>query len=72
MTSLRHESRVEKALANLRAMGLSADILPENDNEVSIFIKLDSLLNLIRRRIPYPQCKVYYEEPFIVVYLWRG
>jgi len=72
MTQLRYESRVEKALANLRAMGLQVDILPEGNNECFIFISLDSVLRLISRRIPYPSHKVFQEDPFIVIHFWRG
>jgi len=69
---LRYNSSIEKGLENLRAMGLSVDVLPEGENEVYIFIKLDSLMKIVERRVPYPQKKVYYESPFIIVYLWRG
>jgi len=69
---LRYDSRVEKALANLRAMGLNVNLQQESQDELYIFITLDSVLRLIQRRIPYPQNKVYYERPFIVVYVWRG
>jgi hypothetical protein len=72
MPQLRYDSRVEKALRNLRAMGLQVEILPEGDEQVNIFIKQDSLLRLIEKRIPYPQRKVYFEHPFIVVFMWRG
>jgi hypothetical protein len=70
--TLRHNASVEKALANLRAMGLQVDCLPENEDEVMIFINLESLCKLVSRRIPYPQKKVYVELPFMVVHLWRG
>lgn len=69
---LQYNTSVEKSLANLRAMGLRVQLMPETDDEVYLFIDLDSLLNIIARRVPYPQKKIYYEKPFIVVYLWRG
>ena len=69
---LRYNTSVEKSLDNLRAMGLRVELLPEGDNEVYLFITLESLMKIIERRVPYPQKKVYYEQPFVVVYLWRG
>jgi len=69
---LQIDTRVEKSLANLRAMGLKVELLPESDNEVLIFIRLDSIVKLIERRIPYPNKTLKIEHPFIVVDLWRG
>jgi len=70
--SLQYNSKVEKALFNLRSMGLKVHLQPEGTEQVYIFITLESLMNLIKRRIPYPQKRVYIEEPFLVIYLWRG
>jgi len=69
---LRYNTSVEKAIDNLRAMGLRVNLLPESEDEVYLFIELQSLLNIISRRIPYPQKKVTVEKGFVVVYLWRG
>jgi hypothetical protein len=65
-------SQVEKALDRLRAMGLKVDVLPEGDDVAFIFIQLDSILNLISRQMKYPNKKVYFEKPFIVIKVWRG
>jgi hypothetical protein len=65
-------SQVEKALDRLRAMGLKVEVLPEGDNVAFIFIQLDSVLNLISRQMKYPNKKVYFEKPFIVIKVWRG
>jgi len=65
-------SQVEKALERLRAMGLKVEVLPEGDNVAFIFIQLDSVLNLISRQMKYPNKKVYFEKPFIVIKVWRG
>jgi hypothetical protein len=65
-------AQVEKALDRLRAMGLKVEVLPEGDNVAFIFIQLDSVLNLISRQMKYPNKKVYFEKPFIVIKVWRG
>jgi len=65
-------SQVEKALDRLRAMGFKVEVLPEGDNVAFIFIQLDSVLNLISRQMKYPNKKVYFEKPFIVIKVWRG
>ncbi|MEM2696239.1 MAG: hypothetical protein QXU09_04815 [Thermoproteota archaeon] len=65
-------SQVEKALDRLRAMGLNVNVLPEGDDLAFIFITLDSVLKLISRQMKYPNKEVYFEEPFIVIKVWRG
>jgi hypothetical protein len=65
-------AQVEKALDRLRAMGLKVDVLPEGDNLAFIFIQLDSVLNLISRQMKYPNKKVYFENPFIIIKVWRS
>jgi hypothetical protein len=65
-------SQVEKALDRLKAMGLKVDVLPEGDNLAFIFIQLDSVLNLISRQMKYPNKKVYFENPFIIIKVWRS
>ena len=65
-------SQVEKALDRLRAMGLKVEVLPEGDNVAFIFIQLDSVLNLISRQMKYPNKKIYFEKPFIIIKVWRG
>jgi len=70
--SLQYNTKVEKAMENLRAMGLKVEIMPESVDECFIFIRLDSLLRIIEKRIPYPNKKLKIEEPFIVIDLWRA
>jgi hypothetical protein len=65
-------AQVEKALERLRAMGLKVEVLPEGDNMAFIFIQLDSVLNLISRQMKYPNKKIYFEKPFIIIKVWRG
>ena len=67
-----YHPQVEKALERLRAMGLKVYVLPESDNRAFIFIELDSVLRLIDRQIKYPNRRVYFEKPFIVIDVWRG
>lgn len=71
MTNLRNHAEVEKSLRRLRAMGISCEILPEGDNDCNIFIKLDSVMRFIEKGISYKQKEVKYEEPFIVIHLWK-
>lgn len=72
MTQLIHHSQVEKALDRLRAMGLKVELLADGDNRAYIFITLDSVIKLIEKQIKYPNRKLYYESPFIVIEVWRG
>jgi hypothetical protein len=65
-------AQVEKALERLRAMGLKVEVLPEGDNMAFIFIQLDSVLNLISRQMKYPNKKIYFEKPFIIIKVWRS
>jgi predicted KAP-like P-loop ATPase len=64
--------QVEKALNRLRAMGLKVELLADGENKAYIFITLDSVIKLIERQIKYPNKKLYYESPFIVIEVWRG
>lgn len=67
-----YNSQVEKALERLRAMGLNVNVLPEGDDLAFIFISLDSVLRLIAKQMKYPNKDVYFENPFIVIKVWRG
>jgi hypothetical protein len=67
-----NNAQVEKALDRLKAMGLKVDVLPEGDDLAFIFIQLDSVLNLISRQMKYANKKVYFENPFIVIKVWRS
>jgi len=71
MTSLIHHAQIEKALNRLRAMGLKVELLADGENRAFIFITLESILKLIERQIKYPNRKLYYENPFIVIEVWR-
>jgi len=55
-----------------RVYGLKVNVLATADNEAYIFIELDSVLRLIERQIQYPNRRVNFEEPYIVIYVWRG
>jgi len=66
-----YHPQVEKALERLRAMGLRVHVMPEGDNMAFIFIDFNSVLALIERQIKFPNRKVYFEEPFIVIKVWR-
>jgi len=63
---------IEKSLRLLRAMGLKVNVFATADNEAYIFIELDSVLRLIERQMQYPNKRVNFEEPYIVIYVWRG
>lgn len=67
-----NHSVVEKSIRRLREMGLQVYVHPKSDDLAFIFIKLDSVLKLIDKQITYPNRKVYFEEPFIVIEVWRG
>ena len=70
--SIKLDNRVQKSLRRLQAMGLKAHIEVEGKDRGYIFIDLNSLLNMIYRKITYPNRKVYFEYPFIVVEIWRS
>jgi hypothetical protein len=72
VTQLVHHNQIEKALDRLRAMGLKVELLADGDNRACIFITLDSVIRLIGKQIKYPNKKLYYESPFIVIEVWRG
>jgi hypothetical protein len=70
--ALQYNSSIEKAMDNLRAMGLKVELLTEGENRVFIFIHLDSIVRMIDRRIPYKNHKIKIEQPFMVIDAWRG
>jgi len=69
--SIAVHAEVEKALRRLRNMGLRVSLTPVSDDVALIFITLQSVLNLIRKQIKYPNVEVRYEEPFIVIKVWK-
>ena len=64
-------AEVEKALRRLRNMGLKVSLTPVGDNAALIFITLQSVLSLIKKQIKYPNVEVRYDEPFIVIKVWK-
>ena len=62
---------IEKSIRRLRAMGLNVNILPEGRNEAFIFITLDSILKLIGSKIKWVNKKLYIEDNFLVIRVWR-
>ncbi|MBS7613618.1 hypothetical protein KEJ48_05180 [Candidatus Bathyarchaeota archaeon] len=71
-TQIANHSVVEKSIRRLREMGLKVQILPKGNDEAYIFIKLDSIIKLIDKQITYPKREVKFEDPFIVIKVWRG
>lgn len=71
MKTVAQNDVVQKSLRRLRQMGLNVNLQTEGDNQAFMFITLDSLLKLIEKQITYGNRKVYFEEPFIVVQVWR-
>ncbi len=69
--SLEQHDVVQKSLRRLKAMGLNVRVYSDNPNEVYLFIDLESVTKLIDKHITYPARKVYMEDKYIVVYLWR-
>jgi len=70
--SIANHAQVEKALERLRAMGLKVSIYPEDDNTAFIFITLNSILKLIEKQIKFPNKQIYYENPYVVIKVWRN
>jgi hypothetical protein len=72
---LAKDTRIIRAMKNLRAMGLDAKLVPISDNEVSIFISLGSIAKLIERKIAYPNkfLKITNvdNKDYLVIDLWR-
>jgi hypothetical protein len=71
MTELQYNEVIEASLRRLRAMGLDVHLLPESNNECFIFIRLSSLVDIIRKQVTYQNKKITLEKDFIVIYLWR-
>ena len=71
MAKLVNNPVIEKSVRRLRAMGLNVHILPESDNEAYIFITVDSILKLIGSKIRFPNKKLYIEDNFLVIRVWR-
>jgi hypothetical protein len=52
-------------------MGLSVYVEPKGEDEAYIFVKLDSIIKLIDKQITYPNRKIYFDNPFIIIQVWR-
>jgi hypothetical protein len=68
---LANHSVVEKSIRRLREMGLTVYVEPKGEDEAYIFVKLDSIIKLIDKQITYPNRKIYFDNPFIVIQVWR-
>jgi len=69
--SVKNDKRIEASLERLRAMGLRCYLDTEDDNTAFIFIPIDDIAKIIRKRITYPTVKVYREEDYLVIKCWR-
>jgi len=72
MRAVLSDSRVEKAIRRLKAMGLDVKVLQLNPREGFIFVSLDSFARLVRKQIKYPNVKVEIESNQLVIYVWRS
>jgi hypothetical protein len=52
-------------------MGLRCHITAEGDNVAYVFIPIEDIIKLIKKRLTYPSTKVYYEDNFVVIKAWR-
>jgi hypothetical protein len=71
MTELQYNEVIEASLRRLRAMGLDVRLLPESNDECFVFIRLQSLIDIIKKQVTYQNKKITLEKDFIVIYLWR-
>jgi hypothetical protein len=69
-------SQVEKGVRRLRNMGLKVSVTPVNDNVALIFITIQSIkeviAKLVRQQIKFPNVEIKYEEPFMVIKVWKA
>jgi hypothetical protein len=65
------EKAVENSLQKLRAMGLDAHVIVESEDRAFVFISLKSVLGVIGKKIDYPNHKIVFENPYIVIEVWR-
>jgi hypothetical protein len=67
---------VEKSVRRLRNMGLKVSVTPVNDNVALIFITIESIKNviarLVRQQIKFPNVEIKYEEPFMIIKVWKA
>jgi hypothetical protein len=57
-------------------MGLKVSVTPVNDNVALIFITIESIKNviakLVRQQIKFPNVEIRYEEPFMIIKVWKA
>lgn len=70
--SVKNDKRIEASINRLRAMGLRCHITAEDADIAYIFIPIEDIIKLIKKRLTYPSTKVYYEDNFVVIKAWRG
>lgn len=66
-----NDSRVQKALRRLRAMGLRVTVLTDNIYEGYIFIDLESIKTMIARQMKYPHKSLHLESGQLVIQVWK-
>jgi len=71
MLDITEHPAVAKSLRRLKAMGLRVHVLPDGEHEAYIFVDINSLVKIIDKQITYPNKKVYVEDNFIVINVWR-
>jgi hypothetical protein len=61
---------MKKASRRLKLMGLNPKMVVYQ-NEGYIFIPIQQIVDLLKRKIIYPNCEVMFEENQIVVRVWK-
>jgi len=65
------DARVQKALGELREMGLRVHLVPDTPKDGFIMIELNSIAEILQKKIKYPRKRVSIEEGYLVIYVWR-
>ena len=63
---------IQAGLRRLKAMGLTAYIQADENNECFIFVTVDSVCKLIKSEIKFQNTSVSQEAGCIVVHAWRS
>jgi hypothetical protein len=61
---------LKKASRRLKLMGLNPKMVVYQ-NEGFIFIPIQQIVDLLKRKIIYPNCEVMFEDNQIVVRVWK-
>lgn len=73
---LEYDNRLQASIDRLRAMGLKFLVQTPTDKEVYLVIEMDSIINLIEKRISYPTKEIQKmkggEKDYMVVHFWKG